>query len=286
MAAQFQQPIFIIGEPHSGTTILYRMLAGHPDVAWFSQYSQRDGSIPSRRRVPGYAIMNRWLRGILGVNWQKQKGMMRYVRPTPSEAHKVFDQLLPRRDEPYTADNYSEEMAQRWREVFARECRDWQRDRLIVKLPRLTRAIGLIHAIFPDALFVHIIRDGKAVALSNEHKFGEQGGKEPLAASARSWSTSVMHVREQPAEIREQTKTLFYEDLCHDIHGYLYDICHFCELDLPHVLMQRLPTQLPITNEQWFGQATPQQKRIINDEVGDELPYVGYQPFDLGDHEQ
>jgi len=30
------KPIFIIGVPRSGTTILYRTLCLHPDVAWFS----------------------------------------------------------------------------------------------------------------------------------------------------------------------------------------------------------------------------------------------------------
>ncbi len=31
------KPIFIVGSPRSGTTMIYDFLAGHKDVAWFSQ---------------------------------------------------------------------------------------------------------------------------------------------------------------------------------------------------------------------------------------------------------
>jgi hypothetical protein len=45
-------PIFILGAGHSGTTILYKMLSMHPDVAWFSQFSQRDGNVRGRFSIP------------------------------------------------------------------------------------------------------------------------------------------------------------------------------------------------------------------------------------------
>jgi len=33
---QIIKPIFIIGVPRSGTTLIYRILCKHPDLAWFS----------------------------------------------------------------------------------------------------------------------------------------------------------------------------------------------------------------------------------------------------------
>ena len=48
--------IFVVGVEHSGTTILYRMLARHPDLAWLSHYSMRDGEIPNRCRVPFFLV--------------------------------------------------------------------------------------------------------------------------------------------------------------------------------------------------------------------------------------
>jgi hypothetical protein len=44
------RPVYMYGAAHSGTTILYKMLALHPGATWFSQYSQRDGSVSGRRR--------------------------------------------------------------------------------------------------------------------------------------------------------------------------------------------------------------------------------------------
>jgi len=35
------RPIFILGNIRSGTTILYNLLATHPDVCWISNYSDR-----------------------------------------------------------------------------------------------------------------------------------------------------------------------------------------------------------------------------------------------------
>ena len=45
-------PTFILGAAHSGTTILYRMLALHPEVLWFSQFSLRSGEIAGRWSLP------------------------------------------------------------------------------------------------------------------------------------------------------------------------------------------------------------------------------------------
>ena len=36
---QILKPIFIVGAPRSGTTLLYDLLAQHPTLGWFSNYS-------------------------------------------------------------------------------------------------------------------------------------------------------------------------------------------------------------------------------------------------------
>ena len=46
MTYMVTRAIFVVGVEHSGTTILYRMLARHPDLAWLSHYSMRDGKNP------------------------------------------------------------------------------------------------------------------------------------------------------------------------------------------------------------------------------------------------
>ena len=66
--------IFVMGAQHSGTTILYKMIALHPDVTWFSQFSKRDGSIPGRFRFPGYRLLDHILRRRFRHSWLKEEG--------------------------------------------------------------------------------------------------------------------------------------------------------------------------------------------------------------------
>ena len=39
MQNKIDRPIFIIGVGRSGTTILYNLLSIHPELCWFSRYS-------------------------------------------------------------------------------------------------------------------------------------------------------------------------------------------------------------------------------------------------------
>ena len=61
-AAPEMSPVFVFGADHSGTTILYRMLAYHPDLTWLSQFSLRRGEIPGRRRRPAADRLDPMLR--------------------------------------------------------------------------------------------------------------------------------------------------------------------------------------------------------------------------------
>ena len=47
--------LFILGTGRSGTTIVFRMLASHPELGWFSNYEER---FP---RVPQFALASRLL---------------------------------------------------------------------------------------------------------------------------------------------------------------------------------------------------------------------------------
>ena len=88
-------PIFVVGVAHSGTTILHRMLAYHPALAWFSQFSLRGGEIRGRSRIPGARLVDRRLRSI-PHHWQKQKPSFRRppLTPRPGEAWTIWADLI------------------------------------------------------------------------------------------------------------------------------------------------------------------------------------------------
>ena len=89
------RPLFVLGTFHSGTSILYRMLARHPDVAWFSQFSVRDGSIPGRRRLPLYRLIDRTSRLIYGDRWGESRAEERGHRSRPTEGQTIWLYLIP-----------------------------------------------------------------------------------------------------------------------------------------------------------------------------------------------
>ena len=77
------RPVYVYGAAHSGTTILLKWLALHPDTTWFSQYSLRDGSVAGRRRLPLAHAMDRALRPVVRHDWRKEKGRLSWLPPRP-----------------------------------------------------------------------------------------------------------------------------------------------------------------------------------------------------------
>ena len=96
--------IFVLGTAHSGTTILYNMLSLHSDLSWFSQFSQRDGKVKGRIRIPFHALMNRFLRSkfthdwrkVGGGNLSKKRDLGFYLIPKPGEMSSVWKSIEDR----------------------------------------------------------------------------------------------------------------------------------------------------------------------------------------------
>lgn len=96
------------------------------------------------------------------------------------------------------------------------------------KTPTYADHISAISAILPEAHFVHIIRDGRAVAASRRHlSFGP--GPE-IAAQARDWCRKIRSARLQ-AHACPHFLEVRYEDLLLDTEAVLRGICAFLELD-------------------------------------------------------
>jgi hypothetical protein len=276
-------PIFVVGVEHSGTTILYRMLAQHPDLAWFSQYSMRGGEVPDGFRLPFCAIINRVARLTFGTTWKKKFGLLETLIPNPDEAHRVWNHLIPNTKSFLTEHDYSETLAQAVVELCERECRLWRKDRLLVKLPRLSRAVRLLGIVFPKAFFIHIIRDGKAVALSNEHKFARSPWGEPVALkqSAEFWRTIVQHIEASRETLGKRLITIKYEELCLDVPSALATLLREVGLEETIGFRARLPDRLSITNPRLFDGCSPERKSQLNDFLSQTLEEYGYSLFDI-----
>jgi omega-hydroxy-beta-dihydromenaquinone-9 sulfotransferase len=194
------------------------------------------------------------------------------VVPTPAEAQIIWDYMVP--------DSIGDPAASvsRIREVFEAEHRHRHKPFMLgkpLRLPIYAR-LALIQAAYPDTRFVHIVRDGRAVAFSIRGKFVRRGQSQmdALMTAAERWSWVVNAV--QTAAPRERLLELRYEDFCGDVHGTLRRIHEFAgmaERDFPFL---RCPPRLQPTNTRWMAEATRSEMDMLNQVEGELLSHYGY----------
>lgn len=275
---EIDRPIFIVGVDHSGTTILYNMMARHPDLAWFSQYSLRGGDLPGRLRVPFHGVVNRVGRAAFDFTWRKKS---RWLLPEPREGAGIWRRLVPRTDGFLRASDYSDGLAERVRGAFRSELAAWRLDRMLVKIPYLTRTVALLDRIFPDAFFVHIVRDGRAVALSNRGRFMERGlgATRALQVAARQWTETLDYIDALEEGLGPRLTTLRYEEFCDDVRGWVRSAIEACALSPEPMDLAPLPRTLRPTNARWLSSCSPEDRVLLDELLASTLERWGYPTF-------
>jgi Sulfotransferase family len=263
------QVIFVMGAAHSGTTILYKMIALHPDVTWFSQFSKRDGSIPGRFRLPGYRLLDHVLRHCFRHSWHKEEGpLSKFVVPRPGEANSLWQHLLIHRQAPAIQHLKS-------REVIKEQCRIQGKAVIVAKFLQFTDHIEDLRRSFPSALFINIVRDGRAVALSRYQKFRRSHDDNMAAAmAAQYWVDSLYNV-----DVQRNTINLLefrYEDFCQDVHAWLRRIFAHANLNPQPYPFTQVPCQLQSTSAQRINELPPAILTRVQRIAGPMLERFGY----------
>ncbi len=175
---KIHQPVFFIGMPRSGTTLIFEHFARHQQLAWLSNYCEMWPGAPFLNILRPF-LDNKIIK-IHGN--KKQYGTVRFGNryyPQPDEAYAFWDK--------YTTDEFSRsyllkinasEKAINLTRAAVGQVIFWQKKkRFTTKLTGPGR-IHYLHSIFPDAKFVHVIRDGRSVAhsLLNVGFWKEKGG--------------------------------------------------------------------------------------------------------------
>ena len=150
--------MFVIGSGRSGLSLLMDLVAYHPAFAWPSQYNSR---FPKRFR---WAVLSRILD--LAPAGSRRK----FARPVPrhSEAWPMWGECFHGFNAPFR-DLTEADVTPRVRNQFQRAVgailKYQHKDRFIAELSGWSR-VRFLKEIFPDARFIHIVRDGRAVANS------------------------------------------------------------------------------------------------------------------------
>jgi len=150
---------FVLGSGRCGSTLVHDVLARHPDVGFVSNVDDRLSPLGLRGRGNGRAY--RMVPPAL-----TEKGRPRFA---PSEGYRVLAKevsqalVAPVRD--LVGDDATPWLAQRFERFFTERARAQGAPVFLHKFTGWPRA-GFIHRVMPDARFVHIVRDGRAVANS------------------------------------------------------------------------------------------------------------------------
>jgi Sulfotransferase family len=152
--------VFVVGNGRSGSTLVHELLTRHPDVGFVSNLDDRLPLWPAAGR-----LNNSVYRRIPAVF--TRKGRLRYA---PSEAYRA----LTREVSIMVAQPYKDLLAsdampwvmERFRSFFTRRAQAQGKPVFVHKFTGWPRA-GFIRAALPEARFIHVVRDGRAVVASD-----------------------------------------------------------------------------------------------------------------------
>lgn len=152
-------PICVFGTGRSGTTIFFKVLGAHPDLGWVSNLVER---MPTRPEMSVFSRLHP-----IALKFGPGSRLSRYI-PHPAESLmslRVCTDALFQEPREITSEDIPPETARKVRDFHARVLRFQGRRRLAVKHTGFPR-FRFWRTIFPDARFIHVLRDGRAVALS------------------------------------------------------------------------------------------------------------------------
>ena len=215
--AAAQPPVpFIVGVGRSGTTMLRLMLDAHPALVIPPEthfvpdlIDAIEGGATPERAVTVMTAVRQW--GDLQTEPDEVLERWRALeRFEAGPALRSFYEIFPER---MSKPRYGE------------------------KTPAYVKNMIKIERVLPEARFIHVIRDGRDVALSRWKR--TLGDKEPAPAArvAETWARRIRRAQRHGGKVAHY-KELRYEDLVTDTEPNLRAICEFLELDWDPVVLR------------------------------------------------
>lgn len=246
---------FVVGSPRSGTSLLRVMLDSHPGLAipWESHF------IPSSVGSPAELVRT-------------------------LEA----DEKFQRWNVPLTGVEEAQTYADGVREVYARFAASQGKSRYGDKTPAYSLHVPLLAELFPEARFVHIVRDGRNVAPSIVEAGFTRSFEDAVLMWRRFASASRLAGKRLPGRYLEVS----YEQLIDQPETTLRTLCQFIDMSF-HPAMLAYPERIerimpdlpqsdhlrhaPTRTRHWQRQLTPEQLHEFEKLAGDTLVAFGYE---------
>jgi hypothetical protein len=277
--------LFIVGCARSGTTLMRRIVDAHPQIAittemhWISHYvnyfknqsrlvtPELVCELTGHKRFSQFEIPREQFEGLLGSG---------ETIPYPTFLRRVFGLYGKIKNKPLVGN----------------------------KTSGYVRRISPLHAIWPEAKFVHIIRDGRDVCLSvlNWNKAERTVGRyasweeDPVSTTALWWERKVRKAREDGAALGPGLyHEMYYEELVDDPQRECRRLCEFLGVpyddamirfaegktrtDLPNARKTPKKAWLPITSgmRNWRTEMPVKDLERFEAAAGNLLEELGYE---------
>lgn len=280
--------LFTCGVPRSGTTLLQRMLNNHPDLA----VANDSHFIPRALELTDKSLVNLAKSGqaipLTSALANNLRTYHRFYRLGISD--KEFDTIREQ------SNTYQQLVAGLY-DCFAKH----EGKRLAgEKTPDYLRRMSLLHGLFPNAKLIHLVRDGRNVALSLLQWATPKKGpgrialweKSPIAVSALWWRWMVMESRTQAAAIDPAYRMeIGYEKLVSNPEENMREACKFLGLDFSREMIDyhkgKTKTDKGLSAKKawrapqaglrdWRTTMAPEQIELFEALAGDALEAFGY----------
>lgn len=290
LSRNMRPPIFIVGVGRSGSSVFHRTLCQHPQTAWLSRLLEWQPKSPGK---------NRWLMRVINA---PVLGAWLADHLEPSECYGFWDLLYPGFSEPVrdlVADDVPADVAPKIVRALQAQLTG-RRRQMVVKITGWPR-LNFLHRIFPEARFIHILRDGRPVAASflkvdwwdgwrgpNHWRYGpltseqdeewRRHGLSFVALAGIQWKI-LMDAMESAKRVCPDAALLEmrYEDICADPISTFRQATEFCDLPWsPQFERMVRGVQLHSVNDKWRRDFTSDQQRILDSVLGEYLVRYGY----------
>jgi hypothetical protein len=285
------KPIIVFGTGRSGTTVFHQMLSEHPQLTWLSELINK---------FPNKPILNKML--MKSFEFPYLENILR-KKIYPGECYQFWDRYSPGFSEPcrdLDANDVSLKMKKKTLLAMNQITTD-KRNRLLLKVTGWPR-LGFLSTVFDDAKFIHITRDGRAVANSLVNVGFWRGWAGPekwrwgnlspaylkewhdhdqsfIVLAAIQWKILMDAANNATKHIeKSRLMEVKYEQLCDDPIPLLKQVADFCEIDWSSSFETKLHKyQLRNTNTKYQQELNKIQQQQLNEVLAEHLKKYGYE---------
>jgi len=219
--------VFVVGCPRSGTTLLQRMLDNHPGLAVANDTHFIPRALGTGAMAEDPLLSDDLVQAAVGYRRFPRLGISKDTAEQIARGARTYGEFVGRL--------YSEFARMHGKPLGGEKTLDY------------VRYLPLLHRLFPWAKIVHIIRDGRDVALSTLEWANENKGPgryelwrtEPLAVCALWWRWQVGAGRAWAREIGQDVyREVIYEDLVAQPERVLRDLADFLGLPFAQEMVE------------------------------------------------